>query len=117
MCSDACLLNEKTRHSYRSESEGDFSLHHRITNVLSEEPFLSVRQTAKKVMASKSIMYRHLTQTMRWNLRHLQGVPHDPTESEKMNRMQRTTKLLELLQSIRHEAPQYIVALDNSWFY
>jgi hypothetical protein len=85
--------------------------------VLSEEPFLSVRQTAKKATMSKSIAYRDLAQTMRWKLQHLQGVPHGPTESEKMNRVQRATKLLELLESIRHEVWQYIVTLNDSWLY
>jgi hypothetical protein len=117
MCLDVCLLNEKNRHSYRPESEGDFSLDSRITFMLSEEAFLSVRQTAKKVMMSKSIVHRYLTQTMRCKLRHLQGVPHSPTESEKMNRVQRATQLLELLESIRHEVWRYIVTLDEPWFY
>jgi hypothetical protein len=103
MCSDVCLLNERNRHSYRPEPESDFSLDDRITFLLSEEPFLSVRQTAKKVTMSRSMVYRDLTQTMRCKLRHLQMVPHSPTESEKMNPMQRATKLLELLESIRHE--------------
>jgi hypothetical protein len=83
MCSDACLINVRNRDSHRPESESDFSLDYRITFVLSGEPFLSVRQTGKKKMMSKSILYRHLTQPMRWKLRHLQGVPHSPAESEK----------------------------------
>jgi hypothetical protein len=53
-------------------------------------------------------------QTMRWKSRHLQGVPPSPTEYEKMVRVQRVTKLLELLESIRHEVWQYIITLDDS---
>jgi hypothetical protein len=66
-----------------TESEGGFSLDDRIVFVLSEDEFFSVRQTANNVMISKSIAYRYLTQTMRWKLRHLQGVPDSPIESEK----------------------------------
>jgi hypothetical protein len=117
MCSDVRFINEKDRYSYRPEPEGDFCLGYRITFVLSEAPFLSVRQTAKKAMMLKSIVYRHLTQTMRWKLWHLQAVPHSPTESEKMNRVHSATKLLEFLQSIRHEVWQYIITLDDSCFY
>jgi hypothetical protein len=62
MCSDVCLINERNRHSYRPESEGDFSFDDCITFLLSEEPFLSVRQTAKNAVMSKSTVYRHLTQ-------------------------------------------------------
>jgi hypothetical protein len=85
MCSDVCLIKERNRDFYRPESQGDFSLDYHITFVLSEALFLSVRQTAKKVMMWKSIGYRHLTQTMRWKLRHLQAVLHSPTESENMD--------------------------------
>jgi DNA-binding MarR family transcriptional regulator len=53
------------------ESEGDISGDDDIAILLSEEPLPSGRQIAKKVMMSKSIVYRHLTQTMRWKLRHL----------------------------------------------
>jgi hypothetical protein len=65
------------------ESEGELSLHDRITLVFSKELFLSVPQIAKKVMMSKSSVHHHLTQTMKWKLRHLKWVPHNLTESEK----------------------------------
>jgi predicted DNA-binding transcriptional regulator AlpA len=85
------------------ELEGGFSLDDHIALVLSEEPFLSAPQVAVKVMISKSTVYRHLTQTMRRKSRHLQGDPHSWTQSEKMNRVQRATELLALLQSIRRQ--------------
>jgi predicted RNA polymerase sigma factor len=85
------------------ESEGNLSLDDRIALVLSEEPFLSVRQIAKKVMMSKSTVCRHLTETMKWKMQHLKWVPHSLTESEKMNRVESATELLELLQSIKHQ--------------
>jgi hypothetical protein len=47
------------------ESEGDFSSDDRIALPLSEEPFLSVRETAKKLIMSKSTVYRHLTHIMK----------------------------------------------------
>jgi hypothetical protein len=65
------------------KSKGNFSLHDYIVLVFSEELFLSVRQIAKKVMMPKSTAYRHLTQIMKWKLRHLKWVPHSLTESEK----------------------------------
>jgi hypothetical protein len=64
MCANACLINERYRRFYRPESEGDFSLDYRITFVLSGKLFLAVRQTAKKAIMSKSIVYHHLTQAM-----------------------------------------------------
>jgi hypothetical protein len=117
MYSGVCFINGRNRYSHRPESEGDFSLASRITFWLSERPFLSVRQTAKKVMMSKLIAYHHLAQTIRWKLRHLEGLPHSPTESEKMNRVQRATKLLELLESMKHEMWQFIVTFNDSRFY
>jgi hypothetical protein len=65
------------------ESDGDVSLHDRIALVESGEVFLLVRQIAKKVMMSKSTVFRHLKQTMKWKLRHLKWAPHSLTESEK----------------------------------
>jgi hypothetical protein len=59
MCSDVCVINERNRHSYRHESDGDFSLDYGITFVLSQESFLSAHQNARKVMRAKSLMYRH----------------------------------------------------------
>jgi hypothetical protein len=83
MCSDICLISERNRHSYRPESEDDFSLACRIGNMPSEEPFLSVRQIDRKKKMSKSVVYGHLTQIMRWKFRYLQGIAPSPTESEK----------------------------------
>jgi hypothetical protein len=85
--------------------------------VLSEEAFLSVRQIVKKVIMLKSTLYRHLTQATRWKLWYLKWIPQSLTESEKMNRVQKATKLLELRQPIIHQGWQYIATLDESWFY
>jgi predicted DNA-binding transcriptional regulator AlpA len=98
------------------ESDGDFSLDDRTAFLPSEEPFLSVRQIATKVMMSKPTEYRHSRQTMRWKLRHPKCVPYSLTESDKMNRVQRATELLELRQSIRQPGRQYLT-LDESQFY
>jgi hypothetical protein len=99
------------------ESEGDFSLEERIALVLSEEPFLSVRQITEKVMIWKLAVYRHLTQVTRLKLRHLKWVPHSLTEFEKINQVQSARELLELLQSVIHQRWQYIITTDESWFY
>jgi hypothetical protein len=53
------------------DSEGEFNFDDRITLPLSEELFLLVPQIAKTAMMSKSTPSRHLTQAMRWKLRHL----------------------------------------------
>jgi hypothetical protein len=54
------LSTRETDSPIVSESEGHFSLDDRIAVVLSEKPFLSVCQIAKKKMA-KSTVHRHLT--------------------------------------------------------
>jgi hypothetical protein len=40
-------------------------------------------------------MHRHLTQSIRWNLRHLKWVPHTLSEPEQVKREQGTTGLLD----------------------
>jgi hypothetical protein len=77
------LSIKRSRHSYCPESKGDFSLHDRIVLVISEELFPPVSQIAKKVMMSKSTVYCHLAQALKWKLRHLKWVFHNLTESEK----------------------------------
>jgi hypothetical protein len=62
------LLMKETDTLIVLKSESDFSLDDRVALVLSDEPFLSVRQIAEKVLMSKSTMYRHLTETMRWKV-------------------------------------------------
>jgi hypothetical protein len=105
---------KETNTPIAAESDGVFSLDNRIALLLSGDSSLSVHQIVKKAMMSKSTVYRHLTQTMRWSFRHLKRVSHSLTESERMNRVQRSTKLLRLLQSIRHQGWQYIVTFDES---
>jgi hypothetical protein len=73
------LSTKETNTAIVLESETSFSLDARISLVLSEEPFLSVCQIAKKVTLSKSRMYYHLTQTIKWKLHHFQWVPHSLT--------------------------------------
>jgi DNA-binding transcriptional ArsR family regulator len=67
------LSRKETNTPNVPESHVNFSLDDRITLVLSSEPFLSVHQIAKKVMMSKSTMYRHLTRIVRRKLRILSG--------------------------------------------
>jgi hypothetical protein len=79
------------------QSEGDFSLHDRIDRMLSEEPFLMVRQSTKEVTMSKLTMHQQLTDSMRRKLRPVNGVPH--SESETVKPVHKATELLELLHS------------------
>jgi hypothetical protein len=53
------VLSKKTDVPIVPESEADFSLDDRIGLVLPREPFLLVRQIAKKVTIWKSTAYRH----------------------------------------------------------
>jgi hypothetical protein len=67
-------------------------------------------------MILKSTVHQHLTQAMKWKLQHFKGIRDSLTEFEKMNRLQRTTKLWEFLQLIRYQEWQDIVTIDESWF-
>jgi hypothetical protein len=80
ICSDVCFINERNKHF---EREGDFGVDDRITLVLSEELFLSVRQVAKKATMSKSTVDLHFTPMMRSKQQHLTLVPYSLTESAK----------------------------------
>jgi hypothetical protein len=97
--------------------EGDFALGDQIASVLADAPFLPLRQIAKRVMISKSTVYRHLTSGMGWRLKRLRWVPHRLTDVEKVTRFQKTQELWAVLGSVQHHGWQYLVTLDEFWFY
>jgi hypothetical protein len=63
------------------QSEGAFSLDNRIAHALLEESSLSLRQIVNNVIMSKSALYRHLAESMRWKLQHPIEASHTLTES------------------------------------
>jgi hypothetical protein len=47
-----------------------------ILTALAEFPFSSVRELSRRICLPRSTMHRHLTQSLRFMVRHLRSVPH-----------------------------------------
>jgi hypothetical protein len=59
----------------------------------------------------------HLTQSLRFTVRHLRWVPHFLTEEQKHIRVQMAIELLQVLPVQSTRQGHDIVALDESWIY
>jgi transposase len=88
-----------------------------ITLALNDEPFASIRQIARKTLLPRSTIYRHLTNSMGFVVKHLRWVPHNLSDDQKQMRISKSIDLLHLLNSMKHHSWRNIVTLDESWFY
>ena len=88
-----------------------------ITLALNEEPFASIRQIARKTLLPRSTIFRHLTLSMGFVMKHLRWVPHNLSDDQKQMRVDKSNDLLQLLNSMKHHSWKNIVTLDESWFY
>ena len=58
-----------------------------------------------------------MTYVMGWSLKHLRWIPHKLTDEQKQRRVEKSNELLILLRSVFHQSMDYVVTLDESWFY
>jgi hypothetical protein len=54
-----------------------------ILTALAEFPFSSVRELSRRICLPRSTVDRHLTQSLRFTMRHLRWVPHFLTTEQK----------------------------------
>jgi hypothetical protein len=65
---------------------------------LSEEPFASVQQLARRTHLHPSTVYDHLTHNLGFTVRYLRWVPHLLSKADKHARAQHSFELFEMLQ-------------------
>jgi histone-lysine N-methyltransferase SETMAR len=63
------------------------------------------------------MVYRHLTKSLGFVLKHLRWVPHTLTDTQKAQRVTLLNQLLLELLSIKHQSWHFVITLDKSWFY
>jgi hypothetical protein len=70
-----------------------------ILTALAEFPFSSVRELSRTICLPRSTVYwnGHLTQSLRFTVRHLRCVPHFLTAEQKQIRVQIAIELLQVL--------------------
>jgi hypothetical protein len=60
-------------------------------------PFSYVRELSPRICLPRSTVHRHLTQSLRFTVRHLRWVPHFLTAEQKQIRVQMAIELLQVL--------------------
>jgi hypothetical protein len=88
-----------------------------IRDTLETQPFSSIRELAKPTRIPTTTVYRHLTQSLGFVVKHLRWVPHSLTDDQKGERVALSKQLLRELCSIKRHGWQFIITLDESWFY
>jgi hypothetical protein len=80
-------------------------------------PFSSVHELSRRICLPRSTLHRHLTQSLRFTVRHLRWVPHFLTAEQKQIRVQMTIELLQILSVQSTRQWHDIITLDESWIY
>jgi hypothetical protein len=88
-----------------------------ILDALKQQPFSSVREIAKLTCIPRTTIHRHLTCSLGFVVKHLHWVPHTLTVTQKVQRVTLSKQLLGELQAIKDQGWQFIMTLDESWFY
>jgi hypothetical protein len=84
---------------------------------LSEKPFASVRQLARRTHLHPSTVCDHLAHKLGFTVRYIRWVPPLLSEADKHTRAQFSFKLFEMLQHQKGRARHDNVTLDEPWFY
>jgi hypothetical protein len=88
-----------------------------MLTALAEFPFSSVRELLRRIYLPRSTVHQHLTQSLRFTVRHLRWVSHFLTAEQKLIRVQMAIELLQVLSMQSTRQWHNIVTLDESWIY
>jgi hypothetical protein len=88
-----------------------------IPDALEKQPFSSIRELAQLTCIPQSTVHQHLTQSLGFVMKHLRWVPHSRTAVQKAQCITLSNELLGELRSIKHHRWQFIITLDELWFY
>jgi hypothetical protein len=90
-----------------------------ILTALAEFPFSSVRELSRRICLPRLTLHRHrhLTQLLRFTVRHLRWVPHFLTAEQKQIRVNMAIKLLQVLSVQSTRQWHDIFTLDESGIY
>jgi hypothetical protein len=87
-----------------------------ILLALDEQPFVSLRQIAKRVLVPMSTVRDRLISKMAHKLKYYRWVSHRLSEAQRQTRVTTRKHLLDLLHSIQHHGWKYLVSLEKAWF-
>jgi hypothetical protein len=88
-----------------------------ILDALEHDPFSSLQELARLTCIPTTTVHRNLTQSLGFVVKHLRWIPRTLTPTEKPEPATPSIELLRQLPSIKHHGWQFIISLDESWFY
>lgn len=103
--------------TFSEETPGYDDSSEAILLALSEQPFASIRQLSRLTHLPPTTVYRRLTQSLGFHVRHLRWIPHRLSHSQKSDRVELSRQLLSMLEIQQVRSWHDIVTLDESWFY
>ena len=95
----------------------DHTKENAIMEFLKDEPHASVRTIAKTLRIPRSTVHYTLTRVLGWKIKHLRWIPHNLNFDQIQNRIEKSKKLLDMLEKAFHERYDMVITLDESWFY
>jgi hypothetical protein len=94
-----------------------------ILDALTKQPFSSVREPAQltcitrsTLHAPRSIVHRHLTQSLGFVVKHLRWIPYNLMAPQKVKRITFSNELLHELRLIKYQGWEFIITLNEPWF-
>jgi hypothetical protein len=90
---------------------------HAILEAVENPPFSSIRELAKLTFIRTTTVYRHLTQSLGFVVKHLHWVPQSLRAPQRVERVVRSKELLHQLLLIKHHGWQFILTLDEYGFH
>lgn len=94
----------------------DTQINQRILNALNEIPFHSIRILSNMLKIPKTTVYNHIS-SMGFIIKHLRFVPHMLNNSQKVQRVEYSKQLLNVIKQARHQSWTFFLTGDESWFY
>lgn len=94
----------------------DLQIDQRILNALNEMPFHSIRTLSNQLKIPKTTVFNHM-RSMGFIIKHLRFVPHTLNDSQKVQRVNYSKHLLDIIKQARHQSWAFFLTGDESWFY
>jgi hypothetical protein len=99
------------------EEPATIAIDQALLDFLEQDPFSSIRELVHFACIPTNTVYRHLTQSLGFMVKHLRWLPHTLTPIQKAKRAALSLELLRQLRSIGHHGWLFIITLDESWSY
>jgi hypothetical protein len=88
-----------------------------ILAMLDNHLFSSVRNLAKRTCTLLPTVWRQLTRSIGFAVKHCRWVPYKLSDAQLTARAQMSNERLRIFRSAEHQGWQYFMILDELWFY